>query len=108
MSDIHTFVMACYSNNIDAVRQLINKVDVNGLRGGYTGLIVAMCSNYQDIVRMLLDHPNIELDRTDSYWKMTGLHWSCYHNHIQCVRLFLAHDKSVRDKSLLCDSITKT
>merc|ERR1712098_251156 len=100
MSDINTFVRACGNNNIDTVRQLINKVDVNGRDGGWTGLMTAMFCNYQDfamsrnnqdIVRMLLDHPNIELSRTSSL-KKTALHMSCQNNNTGCVRLFLAHN----------------
>jgi len=94
MSDINRFTTACQHNKINTVRQLINKVDVNGVDGGgWTGLMAAMCYNNPVIVRMLLDHPNIDLGRTDSFTESTGLHMSCQYNYTECARLFLAHRK---------------
>ena len=59
MSDINNFVKACRDNNITLVRELLHKVDINGISGGRTGLMWAMYHNHLPIVRMLLDHPNI-------------------------------------------------
>ena len=61
MSDICNFVTACGDNNISRARELLDKVDINGGHSilGWTGLMKAMAHNNLQIVRMLLDHPNI-------------------------------------------------
>jgi len=91
MSDINNFVKACRDNNITLVRELLHKVDINGIGGGRTGLMWAMYHNRLPIVRMLLDHPNILVGTTDTYNNWTALHFACVNNREECVRLFLAH-----------------
>ena len=61
MSDIDKFVSACRDNHITSARQLLTRVDINGMHSsiGWTGLMKAMMNNHLPIVRMLLDHPNI-------------------------------------------------
>jgi len=88
---IMEFVAACRDNNITLARQLLDTVDINGRDSdGWTGLMRAMFRNHLPIVRMLLDHPNILVGTTDNI-NCTALHYACYNNKEECVRLFLAH-----------------
>ena len=56
------FVAACgFNNNITRAKELLDTVDINGRDStGVTGLMEAMFHNNLPIVRILLDHPNIQ------------------------------------------------
>ena len=87
MEDISKFVSACYYNNTDTVREMINNgVNVNGGEGcyGYTGLMRAMDNKNTAIVTMLLAHPDIDLGKTNRNDKATPLHAGCYKNSVEC------------------------
>jgi len=97
---VDIFVDACgEEKGIDTVSRLIEGgVDINGRksRGGYTGLMVAMCRNNVAIVRKLLASESVNLAMRDSY-EITALHWGCCQGSVESVRLFLAHPKCTQE-----------
>jgi len=98
-SDVDRFVDACASNDIDAVSQLIERVDINDYSlawNGFTGLMVAMYRNNVAVVRMLLASESVDMARTTGDGR-TALHWGCQKNSVESVRLFLAHPQCTQE-----------
>jgi len=92
---VDRFVAACEGNDIDTVRQRIERGhDINGRKPngswhGFTGLMMAMYRNNVAIVRMLLASESVNLAMRDN--GRTALHWGCCGGSVESVRLFLAH-----------------
>jgi len=98
MSDARRFVDACGKNDLDTVRELLDRVDINAVRNerGGTGLGMAMAFKHVAIVKLLLAVEYVDLAVTDGDgW--TALHWACCRGSVESARLFLAHPQCTKD-----------
>merc|ERR1719431_2525120 len=55
-----------------------------------------MCSTGTEVEKILLDHEDIMIDITDDN-NETALHYACYENDIEGVKLFLTHPSCTKD-----------
>ena len=109
MSDIDSLVSACYKNDVKTVRELVTMVDINQRSSeGEPPLYKAMRYNNQEIVKILLARPEIQLNTTDRLYSWTGLHAACFCNNVQCVQMFLASHHCTKDMVRLQDRNGKT
>ena len=67
---------ACAEGNMEVVEDILSNkdVDINVVYGGSTPLMWAVLNDNIDIVRRLLEHPGIQLGKTDRHGNNTALH----------------------------------
>ena len=97
------FTFACYNNNLNLVKFLINKINVN-LRDkiGMTPFMIACSNNNLDIVKYLHDKVNIyTLDKQ----KKNALMVACYNGHLDIVK-FLVENTNLDINSQCIYSLT--
>ena len=83
---------AIENNNINKVNELINQgIDVNIQNTlGYTALILTSYYGYNQIVELLLKHPNININIQNNY-DNTALIEALYYRHEEIVKSLLKH-----------------
>ena len=93
MSEVDRFVLACSVNMVSEVREMLaRRPGIINMRDswGVTGLHRAMVSNSRDVVELLLAMEYIDIAVTNSD-NSNPLHYGCYSNSVESVRLYLAH-----------------
>jgi len=98
MVNISKFVYACAKNKVIEVKRMISEgVNINGVNSKErTGLMVAMYTDNTEVSRILLSCNNIKIDIKDKNGE-TALHYACYYNHAESVKLFLEHPTCNKD-----------
>merc|ERR1712179_462592 len=98
MDNITMFARACMDNKVIEVRRMkaegMNINDKNG--DGITGLMVAMSEGNVKASTELLNCNNIKIDIEDDVGN-TALHWACFFNRVESVKLFLGHPDCKKD-----------
>ena len=84
MSVNSRFVSACAEGAVPVFNSLITLADLNSVETGVTPLIAAISGNRVEIVRRLLNHPAINVNKADKdSW--TALHHACFQNRAEVV-----------------------
>ena len=79
----NAFLVACEANNLKKVQECIELgVDVNtkSSDGYWFGLKIAVTENNEELLDLLLSHPNIDVNTRDNY-QNTALIVACYKKH---------------------------
>jgi ankyrin repeat protein len=80
------FVHACSEGDMEVFNSLISLADLNSEETGTTPLIAAIIGNHLEIIKRLLNHPGINVNRADkNSW--TALHHACFQNRTQVVEV---------------------
>jgi len=110
MEIIEEFIVACEANKIKKVKKMISEgVDINDLDSdGRTALMKTMGNGRTELVRILLGCNNIKIDTKDVITDRTALHFACYLNQVESVKLFLAHPSCSKDIVRMEDSLGTT
>ena len=78
------FVHACSEGNILVFNSLLTLADLNSVETGTTPLIAAVIGNTEEIIRRLLNHPGVNINKADKDgW--TALHHACFQNRVGVV-----------------------
>ena len=79
---------ACKDGDGEAVNDILDKgdVDINEEYCNRTPLMYAMLNNHLDIVTILLNHPELRLDKRHRNHS-TALHWACDNDFVSVIRL---------------------
>jgi len=97
MSEVHSsnscscakflFLQACDRNDLDQVRHSLGLgANVNWMGPNViSGLHVAACHNYMELLELLLSQPGVDVNITNKN-KWTPLMFACYHGHENIVR----------------------
>ena len=124
MDDDMSFAVLCYYGDIEGVQAAIdNGVDVNEASEeesevGETGLMNALCNNHNYVVWVLLQHPQIDINKVDLSGS-SALHWAMTADNDEGLAALLAHHDELttfnqRDdmhgrtpimEAVLCDSV---
>ena len=92
----YSFWEMCYRGDIEAVQAAIdNGGDVNEENVvGSTGLECALIQSHNNVVQMLLQHPQIDVNRVDAIGAIgySALHWAVHHDNHEGTKLLLDHD----------------
>ena len=94
MGDHRTFYQLCYDGDIEGVQAAIdNGADVNEEDNkGVTGLMWALYRNHNNVVQVLLHHPQINIDIVNEDGN-SALHWAVWNdNHEGLAALLAQHD----------------
>ena len=96
MDDNMSFAVLCYYGDIEGVQEAIdNGVDVNEASeeasdAGETGLMNALCHNHNYVVWVLLQHPEIDINKVDLSGG-SALHWAMAADNDEGLAALLAH-----------------
>ena len=96
MDDDMSFAVLCYYGDIEGVQAAIdNGADVNeaseeASEVGETGLMNALCNNHNYVVWVLLQHPQIDINKVD-LWGGSALHWAMTADNDEGLAALLAH-----------------
>ena len=84
------FVDMCKEGDLEGVRAALQKgTDVNAKdKHGQTGLMVALSSNHNSVVELLLKSPNIDVNQKDN-WGSCALHLAASKQNIEALKLLL-------------------
>lgn len=86
--DLAAWFHAAKTGNSDVIQKLIGKVDVNAQDNGYTALMYAVFYNHENIVKLLLQVPNININaRNNNGW--TALMFASKMGNQNIVKLLL-------------------
>lgn len=80
--------------NINAIKYILNNLnyDINHTNHmGCTGLTFAIMEGYTEIVKILLDHPEIDINMINNPQNMSTIHVAAKYNNIQGLKLLLQH-----------------
>ena len=97
------FWKLCEQGKLDEVKSaLACGEDVNESGDvGVTGLMLAICNGYKSVVKLLLEHPDIEVnDKSDD--GRTALHYAVLVNNVELARMLLKH-KSMKSANATND-----
>ena len=76
----------------DVFNSLISLTDLNSEETGSTPLIAAIIGNHMEIITRLLNHPAINVNKTDKDgW--TALHHACFQNRPRIVEMICSTSK---------------
>ena len=89
------FVDLCKYGELEAVQKaIVNGVDVNIVDSdvwGSTGLMCALNRGHNNVVKKLLQHPEIDVNRADNEGE-NALHWAGMADNSEGMILLLCHD----------------
>ena len=78
------FIHSCSEGNMSVFNSLIALADLNSTETGTTPLIGAIMGNNFEIIERLLNHPAININKTDKNgW--SALHHACFQNRVEMV-----------------------
>ena len=87
--------MLCFNGDIDGVMTALdNGADINeasgGLSGG-TGLMYALHQGHNNVVQVLLNHPQIDVNKIGDINGWSALHWAVWVDNLEGLEALLAH-----------------
>ena len=95
MGDNRRFGQLCLDGDIEGVQAAIdNGADVNEAMYYYggIGLMLALWNGHNNVVQLLLQHPQIDINKVDED-RSSALHWAVYgDNHEGLTALLARHD----------------
>ena len=95
MGDQQSFWESCRIGDIEGVQAAIdNGADVNEANHfGGTGLKLALFNSHNNVVQVLLNHPQIDINKVDGFGD-SALHWAVYaENHEGLAALLARRDE---------------
>ena len=99
MENHRHFNQLCDAGDIEAVQAAIdNGVDVNDANYfGATGLMLALSSCQNDVVQVLLQHPQIDINNVDHHGR-SALHFAVIHDNQEGLAALLTHQHQPEDQ----------
>ena len=88
-----SLLISCFVGDMEGVEDILNEngeVDINNGDDedlNSTPLVCAIFGNHLDIVKRLLEHPGLQLDKIVGEGGETALHLACYYNRVSIVIL---------------------
>ena len=94
MGDNRRFWELCSLGDIEGVQAAMdNGADVNEEDSiGATGLMCALNQSHNNVVQMLLQHPQIDVNRVATSIGYSTLHWAVQTNNHEGTKFLLGHD----------------
>ena len=84
---------------------LAREADPNKLFGGSTPLIEACLSNQPLTAEHLLKWGAVVDKRSDDDNNDTALHWACWKNSMDCVRVLMDHNSPTGEPGCVCSCV---
>ena len=90
--------MLCFNGDIEVVMTALdNGADINEADdGGDTGLMDALGQGHNNVVQVLLNHPQIDVNKIGDFTGWSALHWAVMVDNHEGLEALLAHQHLTR------------